>query len=276
MRSNGSGRPGGGAHGELARGEHGPCEALALTGRVPDAQGNGQPAAQAPGSDPLLAALEGRRSWLVVRREYRHLRMASSLLIDKLLGVDTTPREAHLALGSTAPSDLQHRPTGWLTLWRIFRQLRTIDDGAVLDVGSGAGRAVLVASTFPFRRVIGLEALEPLHRLANDNLERFRLARQADVQLVLGDATRYELPDDVTAIFLYNPFAGSAFAEWTERVFTSLDRSPRRLTIAYVNPVEHEYLMQTGRCRLLGRFRGWRPSDKWARMLGSSDRLLVG
>jgi hypothetical protein len=43
-------------------------------------------------------------------------------------------------------------------------------------------------------------------------------------------------------------------------------RNPRRLIIAYHNPVEHGRLIGTGRCRLVGRFRGLRLSDEWARM----------
>ena len=222
---------------------------------------DGSAAAPAPDPDPLLAALERRGAWFLVRRAYRRVRMTSSLLLDELLGVETTPVDDVLS---------PHRPAGWLTLWRVFRRLhRTADGGVVLDVGSGAGRAVLMASMFPFRRVIGLELLELMHRLAGDNLGRFRLHRRAEVQLVLGDASRYEMPDDVTAVFLYNSFGGTTFARWTERLFDSLDRSPRRLTIAYLNPVEHEYLLRTGRCRLVGRFRGLRPSARWARTLAT-------
>ncbi len=98
--------------------------------------------ALAPGSNPLRAALESRGSWFLVRREYRRARMVCSLLMDRLLGVKTTPAEDDRALESATPSDLPHRPTGWLTLWRVFRRLhQCADGGAVLDVGSGAGRA---------------------------------------------------------------------------------------------------------------------------------------
>jgi SAM-dependent methyltransferase len=161
------------------------------------------------------------------------------------------------------------RPCAWLTLWRVFRHLRITADDVILDVGSGVGRAVLVASLFPFRRIIGLEISEPMHQQAGANLASFRQGHHSPIELVLGDATTYELPDDVTVIFMYNPFAGQVFRLWLTRLIASLDRKPRRVRLGYVNPVEHDCLMSTGRCNFVGQFRGLRPTREWARTVST-------
>ncbi len=89
------------------------------------------------------------------------------------------------------------------------------------------------------------------------------------MELVPGDAAACRVPDEVTVIFMYNPFGGQVFQRWLDQLLASLDRTPRRVRLAYVNPVEHERLMRTGRCRLVGRFRGLRPTSDWARMVST-------
>jgi hypothetical protein len=80
------------------------------------------------------------------------------------------------------------------------------------------------------------------------------------------DATTYEVPDDVTLVFLYNPFQGSVLDAVIDRVFDSFDRSPRRLRIVYANPVEAERLAERGRLERTARMRlSWRPGGQWAR-----------
>ena len=219
-------------------------------------------------SDPLLLELQRYRLWLVGRHVYRHGRAAGSSLVDRLLGVRTTPAEV-TRLGEMSDASFSLRPCAWLTLWRTFRRLRVGGDDVLLDVGSGAGRAVLVARLFPFRRIIGLELSGPLHRQARANLTSFRRQGCSPVELVLGDAAACRVPDEVTVIFMYNPFGGHVFQRWLDQLLASLDRTPRRVRLAYVNPVEHERLMRTGRCRLVGRFSGLRPTSDWARMVST-------
>lgn len=165
------------------------------------------------------------------------------------------------------PNVIGLKPWGWLPLYRIFRWLGIGPDDAMIDIGSGAGRAILVASLFPFRRVIGLEISDALHRLAQENLTRFRGRRRSRVELILGDALDYGLPADVTVIFLASPFGGATLRRFMECVFRSVDRAPRRLRLVYCNPLEQAYLAETGRCHLVKRFRGLRPMREWARML---------
>src|SRR5208282_3142443 len=47
-------------------------------------------------------------------------------------------------------------------------------DFVFLDLGSGKGRTLLMASDYPFRRIVGVELLPALHQAAQDNLRQYR------------------------------------------------------------------------------------------------------
>src|SRR5271167_4480579 len=46
-------------------------------------------------------------------------------------------------------------------------------DFVFLDLGSGKGRTLLMASDYPFRRIVGVELLLTLHQAAQDNLGKY-------------------------------------------------------------------------------------------------------
>ena len=50
-----------------------------------------------------------------------------------------------------------------------------------VDVGSGKGRALLLASDYPFREIIGVELSPDLDRVARSNIARYPSAARVDV-----------------------------------------------------------------------------------------------
>ena len=124
-----------------------------------------------------------------------------------------TASEARLeAYGLEDPERVRYVATGRFVLPRILRRIGVGPDDVFLDFGSGKGRVVYQAAQFPFRRVIGVEIAEELNRVARYNLDhnRDRLAC-GDIELVTGDAVAYEVPADVTVVYLYHPFEGETF-----------------------------------------------------------------
>jgi predicted RNA methylase len=71
-----------------------------------------------------------------------------------------------------------------------------------LDVGAGKGRALLIASRFPFKRVIGVEFAKELVEIARRNI----LRSGCRAEVVHADAAEYMFPDDNLVVYLYNPF----------------------------------------------------------------------
>jgi SAM-dependent methyltransferase len=129
-----------------------------------------------------------------------------------------------------------------------------------LDAGSGKGRAVLfAASHYPFQRVIGVELSASLHRVATENKRRFR-GNLAPIELINDDVLDWEIPDDVTVLFMFNPFSGSVFERFMASVRASLERCPREFRVVYENPQMHQLVIDAGfkQVRRLGRVRTYR------------------
>ena len=59
----------------------------------------------------------------------------------------------------------------------------------------------------------------------------------------------YEIPDDLSVVYLYNPFTGLLFARFIERLLRSVERHPRPLRLVYNYPFDHNYLIARGRFR---------------------------
>jgi SAM-dependent methyltransferase len=112
-----------------------------------------------------------------------------------------------------------------------------LESATFLDVGSGMGRAVFLAASYPFRTVIGIEFSRALHEVAKENLARIDRAGFAcrDVRLVCADAASYRFPRGALVAYLYNPFDAAMLATVLER----LAAPPRReLAIVYHTPAE--------------------------------------
>jgi SAM-dependent methyltransferase len=203
----------------------------------------------------------------VIKFPYLRLRSAATdLLFDRRYGVRTAGRIEASELGLNAHSCLGYRPAGWMSLRRILPRREVTDHDVFADLGSGMGRVVLQAAKYPFRKVIGVEISETLHGISRENIDRSRQRlRCRDIELVHADVLEYELPDDVTVVFMYNPFQGEGFATAIERLLQSEERNPRPLRIIYVNPVEERLLLGTGRIRPVRAVGGWRPTRKWSR-----------
>jgi SAM-dependent methyltransferase len=212
----------------------------------------------------------------VIRPPYVWLRDGTTnLLFERRLGVRTSGTIGLEELGISAEDRQEYKPIGWFTLRRILPPNTVTANDVFLDVGCGMGRAVLMAAAeYPFRRVIGVELSTRLVKIAQHNLDCCRAQLWCkDVVVVNADAVNYEIPDDATIVFMYNPVRGATFAAVVQNLLDSYDRSPRMLRIIYANPTEEAILLSTGRVRTIRRLRGFRPGREWSR--SNSCRMYV-
>lgn len=177
------------------------------------------------------------------------LRTAEERVIDarfRLLGLDTKDPDPNELDASVELR--RYVPTEWAVLRQLFPHDSLGPQDVLLDYGSGKGRvAIWAASRFPMRRVIGVEYDARYVEVASANFTNWRgPLRCRDVVFTCTDARDFEVPDDVTAVFMYNPFLGVAFDQVIARLRQSLARRPRPVRVYYYFPVMHNALLEAG------------------------------
>lgn len=77
-----------------------------------------------------------------------------------------------------------------------------------VDIGSGKGAAVLMASEFPFKALMGVELNAELVDIARDNVVQFNRANTVTVtpEWSVGDFFQWAPPDTPCLFFFNNPF----------------------------------------------------------------------
>jgi SAM-dependent methyltransferase len=161
---------------------------------------------------------------------------------DRRLGVDTVGAEDWGPEAYRGINGNHYLPLQYALVRRMLRDvregLRDVRREVFLDYGSGKGRVVLAAAQHPFKRVLGVEIVERLNDIARSNIAAAKRQLRAPIELVTTDATTFEMPDDVTVVYLYNPFLGEVLPEVQNKIGRSLSRKPRNLRLYYACPVE--------------------------------------
>ncbi len=113
-----------------------------------------------------------------------------------------------------------------------------------VDYGSGKGKALLLASEWPFKAVLGVEFAPELHRKAEANLSSCcALDRRCEqVRSICCDATVFEPPEEPAVLYFFNPFSERILSRILERVEQSLARTPRDLWVYYQYAYAHRPL----------------------------------
>jgi len=136
-----------------------------------------------------------------------------------------------------------------------------------VDLGSGKGRVLLVASHLPFARIVGVELSEELHRIAQENVRRYRLADQrcTTFSLLCMNAVEYGFGSEPLVLFLYNPFGESTIRDVLANLAASLRATPRDAYVIYVNPRFEALLRSAPFLQIVARCGSWwRPWSRYA------------
>jgi histone methylation protein DOT1 len=148
---------------------------------------------------------------------------------DRLLGVFHSPYQP------TEPA-LFHEMLAALNI--------AFEDFTFIDLGSGKGRTLLMASDYPFRRIVGIELLPELHRVAQENLEKYKSEAQRCFQLesLCTDARQYIFPAEPVVLYLSNPLPRAGLAQVIDNLERSLGQHPRKVRVLYHNPMHEDML----------------------------------
>jgi SAM-dependent methyltransferase len=187
---------------------------------------------------------------------------------------DSTPERRRLRFGD-ADYDWEHRvnTTSGAVAWRdrllgmfhseyqptepaafhemldSLRESTGIDfqDFVFIDLGSGKGRTLLMASDYPFRQITGVELLPALHKIAQENLAQYKNPAQkcSTLESICADANDYPFPDDPLVIYMFNPLPESGMRRVCSHLEQSLRMRPRAIYVLYHNPLLEHVLSES-------------------------------
>src|SRR5258708_6368275 len=127
-------------------------------------------------------------------------------------------------------------------------------DFVFIDLGSGKGRTLLMASEYPFRRIVGVELLPALHKIAEENVRAYKSEAQKcfALETICADATDFPFPAEPMVIYLFNPFPEAGLRRVIENLERSLREKPRPMYVLYHNPLLEHVLAERKRFRKVG------------------------
>jgi predicted RNA methylase len=89
-----------------------------------------------------------------------------------------------------------------------------------IDFGSGEGRSLITAASYPFDEIIGVEFADELHKAAGRNIANARsvIADNTTVRSICLDAAQFNIPRRDCVLYFYNPFGEVVFQEILKNV----------------------------------------------------------
>lgn len=115
-----------------------------------------------------------------------------------------------------------------------------------VDLGSGKGRALLLASEYPFKAIWGVELSLSLQAIANRNIQIYKSESQRChlVQSICEDVTKFQIPKEKIVFYLFNPFDDHVMCTVARNIEDSLQEYFRDIYIVYLKPVHRNIFDQ--------------------------------
>ena len=199
---------------------------------------------------------------------------AASLLLAELWGFvrDSTPNRSRSRYGDM-DYDWEHRvnTTSGTVNWRerllgifyspyqptdpsAFREMMgalptDFREYTFIDIGSGKGRTLLMASEYPFRKIVGVELITELHRAAEENIVAYRAqtptAHGTAIESVCMDACEFVFPATPLLVYLFNPLPEARLRQVMRNLEESWRKTSRPVWIVYHNPALESALAES-------------------------------
>jgi hypothetical protein len=163
---------------------------------------------------------------------------------ERRFGIRTRGKISLEALGIDDPDAVWYAPTSYAAFFSAMKHVPI--SGAFVDYGSGLGRTLIAAATFPFNRVTGVELSQSLVRRSLENVANARGTTCQSIEVVCTNAANWHIASDVTVFHFYNPFLKQTLRTVVGNIAQSLRDSPRQAWILFANPWEMEPIMRSG------------------------------
>jgi SAM-dependent methyltransferase len=153
-----------------------------------------------------------------------------------------TMGEDELASLKIDGTDISHAsiymPVNYYILEQLMQEtVRYGGNKTFLDIGCGKGRVMVVAAAFGFKQITGIDFSKTFCEEATLIVSQYAQRNPgAEFKVIHENASGYEIPGDISTIFLFNPF--DEFMMWpvVSHIVDSQEAHPRTIRVLYANP----------------------------------------
>lgn len=180
------------------------------------------------------------------------LNLPTNYLFDLRYGTDTAriiSLSAMKIVGSNQSRATWAESTQQRPFRHLIRQLHLPCKGDFVDLGSGKGKVLLLASQYPFGKVVGIEFAEELCAISRENIRRYtkKVQLQSEIEVINTDAADYRFSGREEVIYIANPFDRTILDRVLENIIESLNSNDRPLWIIY-NTAIHRSVLDNCTC----------------------------
>src|SRR5665213_2143538 len=185
--------------------------------------------------DPLVAAFT---IYHEVRGEkkYRIHTMGEDELISlKEKGVDISHASIYM-------------PLNYYVLEKLMNEsIRYNGNKTFLDIGCGKGRVMIVAAAYGFTRIWGIDFSKAFCE-ETEMITGLYARRNPGTRFTVihGDASVFDIPPDISTLFLFNPFDEVLMWMVVSNIVRSQERNPRCVRVLYANPLYKSVFLDFG------------------------------
>jgi hypothetical protein len=168
---------------------------------------------------------------------------------DQRFGTVTSPIIPQYELPETVSLDRfqtsgRYHPSPIASVNAGLEALKKIDvnypEFVFIDVGSGMGRNLMLASNFMFKRIVGIEHSDYLHSVAKSNIRIFleKTCKKDIFDLQCIDALEFSYPPENAVFYFWRPFFIDRVAEVFFQKMEAFYRSTSsRIVLLFLGPV---------------------------------------
>ena len=168
----------------------------------------------------------------------------SEELYERRFGIRTRGKISLESLGIEDPDAVWYAPTSYAAFFRAMKHVPI--SGAFVDYGSGLGRTLIAAGSFPFKRVTGVELSQSLVTRSLENIAKARGTICENIEVFCTNAAHWHVTTDVTVFHFYTPFLEQTLRTVVGNIAQSLREAPREAWIVFANPWGMAPLMRSG------------------------------
>jgi predicted RNA methylase len=169
--------------------------------------------------------------------------------VDRIPGVETQRDVSLGALGYSGPVGADAEPYQAIEEDQFRSVMAALPirpaDHAFVDLGSGKGRALLLAAQLGFKSITGVEYSADLHRAAQRNMAAARgeWPNVERIALVCGDASQHPPPAEPVVCYLYNPFGAGVMRQVIDTWARAMASHGHDVWVVYSNPTQLNLFM---------------------------------